>query len=86
MPRHLLVALPLALAACASLFAPDRGDSGGSAMAAMTEPQVRQLLLDQGYADIAGLHATGDGWSAAATRGGKAVTVDVDRYGIIHIE
>jgi hypothetical protein len=82
MPRCILLALALALAACAS----DRGDSGGSATAAMTEPQVRQLLLDQGYANVAGLHATNEGWTASATRSGKPVTVDVDRYGIIHIE
>jgi hypothetical protein len=85
MPRYALLALSVMLAACASGFGTDYGD-GGSAAAVMTEPQVHQLLLDQGYADVAGLHATADGWSASATRSGRPVTVDVDRYGIIHIE
>ena len=85
MPRYALLALSLALAACASGFGADDGE-GGSATVAMTEPQVRQLLLDQGYANVAGLHATAEGWSASAMRGGKPVTVDVDHYGIIHIE
>jgi hypothetical protein len=83
MTRPVLAAalLAAALASCSHT-----GGGGGSGTAPMTAPEVRQLLIDQGYADIEDLHATGQDWTAAATRNGKAVQVTVDRYGIIHIE
>lgn len=53
--------------------------------ASMTEPQVRQILHNQGYTDVTGLHQNGNDWvGAATTNAGHQVDFDIDKSGEIH--
>lgn len=58
--------------------------SSGSSTAPINESQARQILQDEGYANVSNLHQTNNGWQASATRNGQSTTVDVDNYGIVH--
>lgn len=53
--------------------------------ASMTADQVRQLLHNQGYTNVTGLHQNGDNWvGAAITSAGHHVDFDIDKKGVIH--
>jgi len=53
--------------------------------ASMTEPQVTQLLHNQGYRNVTSLHQNGDDWVGAATTStGKRIDFDMDKNGVIH--
>jgi hypothetical protein len=70
-----------ALAACAG-----REDvkSGYVGTATMNEDQVTQLLLQQNYTDITGLHENGRDWVGEAQKAGQAVSFDIAPNGTIH--
>ena len=78
----------LALGGCSLL---DRSSSSENVRtayagtASMTDQQVTQLLHNQGYANVTGLHQNGDDWvGAATTRAGKRIDFDMDKSGVIH--
>ena len=51
----------------------------------MTAQQVTQLLHNQGYTNVTGLHQNGDNWVGAATTStGNHVDFDIDKNGVIH--
>lgn len=53
--------------------------------ASMTARQVTQLLHNQGYTDVTGLHQNGDDWVGAAIAStGHHVDFDIDKSGVIH--
>lgn len=53
--------------------------------ASMTAEQVTQILHNQGYTDVMGLHQNGDNWVGAATNSaGHHVDFDIDKSGVIH--
>lgn len=53
--------------------------------ATMTSQQVTQLLYNQGYTNVTGLHQNGDNWvGAATTSAGHHVVFDIDKGGVIH--
>ncbi len=76
-------ALLAALAAC-SLLAPAAPRPSADA-GPLDAQQAQHILSEQGYRDIRNMRQTANGWEADATRDGKALTVDVDNYGIIHM-
>lgn len=70
-----------ALGACST----ERVHSGYVGPAALNQDQVAQLLNQQGYTDITGLHKNGDDWIGAATdKDGQQVNFDIDKSGTIH--
>ena len=78
----------LALGGCSML---DRSSSSEhvrtayAGTASMNQRQVIQLLHDQGYANVTGLHQNGDDWvGAATTRTGNRIDFDMDKRGVIH--
>lgn len=85
MQRIMIIGVALAfITACSTLFGSGSNGSSGT-LSPMTEAQVAGLLHEQGYADLSDLRFDGKDWTASATRDGKPVKVNVDRYGIIHI-
>jgi len=51
----------------------------------MTADQVTQMLHNQGYRNVTGLHQNGDDWVGSATTStGKHVVFDMDKDGVIH--
>lgn len=53
--------------------------------ASMTSDQVMELLHNQGYTNVTGLHRNGDDWiGAATTSSGSRVDFDMDKKGVIH--
>jgi hypothetical protein len=51
----------------------------------MTPQQVTQLLHNQGYTAVTGLHRNGDDWvGAAITSSGNHVDFDIDKSGTVH--
>lgn len=53
--------------------------------ASMSAQQVTQLLHNQGYTNVRGLHENGDDWVGAATTStGTHVDFDIDKDGVIH--
>jgi uncharacterized protein YceK len=84
----LMTATLLVLGGCSML---DRSSSSENVRtayagpASMSADQVRQLLHNQGYTNVSGLHQNGDDWVGAATDGsGKHVDFDMDKNGVIH--
>lgn len=78
----------LALGGCAML---DRSSSSENVKtayagtASMNQQQVMQLLHNQGYANVTGLHQNGDDWvGAATTSAGNRIDFDMDKSGVIH--
>jgi len=70
-----------ALGACSS----ERVRSDYVGPASLDQDQVAQLLNQQGYTDITGLHKNGNDWIGAATdRDGRQVNFDIDKDGTIH--
>lgn len=52
--------------------------------AAMTMDQVTQLLNQQGYTDISGLHENGRNWIGEGQKNGQVVSFDIAPDGTIH--
>ncbi len=53
--------------------------------AAMDQQQIEQLLSDQGYTNVTGLHKNGSDWiGSAMNRNGQEVAFDIDKAGTIH--
>jgi len=86
----LIPVLALPLCAC-SMF--DRNDGGSTAKvnsgyvgpASLDQQHVAQLLADQGYRNITGLHMNGTDWIGQAdTSTGQPVDFDIDKDGVIH--
>ncbi len=50
----------------------------------MDQPQVTQLLNEQGYADVTDLHKNGSNWVGSANKDGQTVAFDIDKNGNIH--
>lgn len=51
----------------------------------MTESQIEQLLRNQGYTHVMGLHRNGDDWlGSARDSSGTHVNFDIDKDGVIH--
>ena len=71
----------LALAACSGR---ENVKSGYVGTASMNEDQVTQLLLQQNYTDITGLHENGRDWVGEAQKEGQPVSFDIAPNGTIH--
>lgn len=70
-----------ALGACSS----ERVHSDYVGTAALDQDQVTQLLTQQGYTDITGLHKNGNDWiGSAMDNSGQQVNFDIDKGGTIH--
>ena len=70
----------LSLGACSS----ERVKTNYVGTASMDQDQVVQLLTQQGYTDINGLHKNGDDWIGSANKDGQVVNFDIDKKGTIH--
>lgn len=84
----LMTAALLGLGGCSLL---DRSSSSENVRtayagpASMTADQVTQMLHNQGYRNVTGLHQNGDDWVGSATTStGKHVVFDMDKDGVIH--
>lgn len=49
----------------------------------MSEDQVTQLLTQQGYTGITGLHENGQDWIGEADKNGQMVSFDIEPNGTI---
>jgi hypothetical protein len=79
-----LVCLVALLGGC-SMFGGEKVQKGYVGPASLNQDQVTQLLEQQGYSNITGLHENGSDWIGAATnRSGQQVTFDIDKDGTIH--
>lgn len=78
----------LALGGCSLLDRTSSSENVRTAYAgpaSMTADQVEQLLHNQGYTNVTGLHRNGDNWVGAATNSaGRHVDFDMDKNGTIH--
>jgi hypothetical protein len=73
-----------ALSAC-SMFGGEHVHSGYVGPAALSQDQVTQLLNEQGYTEITGLHKNGNDWvGSAVDKDGQQVNFDIDKGGTIH--
>jgi hypothetical protein len=70
----------LVLAACAH----EDVKSGYVGPASLSEDQVSQMLQQQGYTGIAGLHKNDRDWVGAAEKDGHQVNFDISPDGTIH--
>lgn len=52
--------------------------------ASMNQEQVTQLLTQQSYTEITGLHQNGRDWVGEAQKGGQSVSFDIASDGTIH--
>ena len=57
--------------------------SGYVGPASLSQDQVAQLLGQNGYSEITGLHKNGQDWVGAAQKDGQQVNFDVARDGTI---
>ena len=86
MLKVLVVTLTLmgTLTAC-SMFGGEHVRSGYEGPAALNQDQVTQLLNEQGYTDVSGLHKNGSDWiGSAINKDGRQVNFDIDKGGTIH--
>lgn len=70
----------LALAACAGH---ETVKSSYVGTASMSTDQVTQLLTQQGYTGITGLHENGQHWLGEAKKNGQLVSFDIEPDGTI---
>lgn len=86
MLKMIVMALTLTgtLGAC-SMFGGERVHSDYVGTAALSQDQVTQLLNQQGYTDITGVHKNGNDWiGSAVNEDGQQVNFDIDKGGTIH--
>lgn len=69
----------LGIAACSR----ESVKSGYVGPASLNEDQVQQLLEQQGYSQITGLHKNGRDWVGAAVKDGRQVNFDIAADGKI---
>lgn len=77
----LLCSLALTIGACASH---EEVRTAYVGTASMNQDQVEQLLSQNGFTEITGLHKNGMDWVGSANKDGQAVNFDIDKKGIIH--
>lgn len=77
----LLCSSALAIAACASHEDVRTAYVGTSSM---TQDQVQQLLTQNGFTEVSGLHKNGMDWVGSGYKDGQAVNFDIDKKGVIH--
>lgn len=83
--RHVPLACFLVLLAGCSMFGGEKVKEGYVGPASLDQGQVTQLLEQQGFSNITGLHENGTDWIGAATnRSGQQVNFDIDKDGTIH--
>lgn len=85
--RNLPSVCLLALLAGCSMFGGggEKVNKGYVGPASLDQEQVTQLLQEQGFSDITGLHENGTDWvGAAIDRNGHQVNFDLDKNGTIH--
>lgn len=70
----------LALAACAGR---ENVKSSYVGTASMTQDQVAQLLTQQNFTEITGLHKNGGDWVGEAQKDGQSVSFDIASNGTI---
>lgn len=76
----LCFAVILGLAACSS----EQVKTAYVGTASMDQDQIAQLLAQQGYTDVSGLHKNGEDWIGSANKDGHLVNFDIDKKGVIH--
>lgn len=75
------VTLMGALGACST----EHVQSGYVGPASLSQDQVTQLLNQQGYTSVSGLHKNGNDWvGSAVNKDGQEVNFDIDKDGTIH--
>lgn len=52
--------------------------------ATMNQDQVTQMLMQQNYTEITGLHQNGRDWVGNAQKGGQSVSFDIAPDGTVH--
>lgn len=77
----LLCSLALTIGACASHEEVRTAYVGTSSM---DQSQVEQLLSQNGFTEVSGLHKNGQDWVGSGYKDGQSVTFDIDRNGTIH--
>lgn len=78
------ITLTGALGAC-SMFGGEHVHSGYVGPASLSQDQVTQLLNEQGYTEINGLHKNVNDWvGSAVDKDGHQVNFDIDKGGTIH--
>ena len=79
-----LVCLTTLLGAC-SMFGGEKTEKSYVGPASLSQDQVTELLNQQGYSNVVGLHKNGNDWIGSATsRDGRTVNFDIDKGGTIH--
>jgi len=77
----LLCSLVMAIGACASHESVRTAYVGTSSM---NQDQVEQLLAQNGFTEVTGLHKNGLDWVGSANKDGQSVSFDIDKNGKIH--
>ena len=72
------------LGACSAFGGGAKTENGYVGTSSLDEQQVTQVLNQNGYANVEGLHKNGSDWIGSATnRNGQTVTFDIDKDGTI---
>lgn len=72
------------LGACSVFGGGAKTDKDYVGTASLDQGQVTQLLNQNGYSNVEGLHKNGDDWIGSATnRTGQTVNFDIDKDGTI---
>lgn len=80
-----IVTCLMLLSACSAFGGGAKTENGYVGTASLDEPQVTQILNQNGYANVEGLHKNGTDWIGSATnRNGQTVNFDIDKDGAIH--
>lgn len=80
-----LVICLMLLGACSAFGGGAKVEKGYVGTASLDEQQVTQLLNQNGYTNIVGLHKNGPDWIGTATnRSDQTVSFDIDKDGTIN--
>jgi hypothetical protein len=75
----------LLLGACSVFGGGAKTQSDYVGTSSLDQTQVTQVLNQNGYTNVEGLHKNGTDWIGSATnRNGQTVTFDIDKDGTIH--
>ncbi len=73
------------LSACSAFGGGAKSQTSYVGTASLDEQQVIQLLNQNGYTDVVGLHKNGSDWiGSAKNRNDQTVNFDIDKDGTIH--